>query len=165
MKEHVYSFREASCSTTGKQSAHSLACLHQRLGFYLALSIFQVSSSKSRGPPTPAFTHKKQYATLPNGSHDRKQNVAIRGILECPKNTRRHNRILQDDQLAAKVVSSIIPTFSSFGIKECTCTCLGRYVASNPWPRSLLIQLVRACDVSQTLANHGTLFSSSYYVP
>ena len=111
-------------------------------------------SASFKYPPANQEAHQHQpsptkYATSPNGSHDRKQNVAIRGILECPKNTCHHNRILQDDQLAAKVISSIIPTFSSVGIKECTCTCLGRYVASNPWPRSLLIQLLRACDVSQ----------------
>ena len=111
----------------------------------------------------PEKLHRNPVSPTPTViARDRKQNVVIYGIPECPKGTHRHERIHLDDQSASKVISTMLPTFTSLGIKDCF--RLGKYDDTKPRPRPLLVQLNRVSDVSQILAKRSKLYSSTFRV-
>ena len=101
-------------------------------------------------------------STRTTNDTDRKQNIVIYGIPECPKGTPRYDRFHMDDQSATKVISTILPTFTSLGINDCY--RLGRYDDSKPRSRPILVKLNRASDVSQILAKKSMLYSSAFRV-
>ena len=85
---------------------------------------------------------------------DRKQDVVIYGIAECPKGTHCYECFNMDDQSATNVLSTLLPTFSHLSIKDCS--HLGKYDENKSRPRPLLVQLHRANDASQILAKRGS---------
>ena len=90
-----------------------------------------------------------------NRDMDRKHNIVIIGIAECPKGTHRHDRFNMDEQSVVGMLSSLVPTIAPQSIKDCY--RLGKYKESNHRPRPLLVQLNRTRDVSQILAKRGSL--------
>ena len=92
-----------------------------------------------------------------NRDFDRKLNIVISGIAECPKGTHRYDRFNMDEQSVVKVLTSLVPTLSPQSIKDCY--RLGKYRESNHHPRPLLVQLNRTRDVSHILAKRGSLSS------
>ena len=90
-----------------------------------------------------------------NSSHvDKRFNIVIYGLNECPKGSPRHIRITKDTELACKAIKSICPDMSDFAV--CDCLRIGRY--SEERTRPLVVKFTRSCDVA-------TVFANRYKIP
>ena len=90
-----------------------------------------------------------------NSSHvDKRFNIVIYGLNECPKGSPRHIRIIKDTELACKAIKSICPDMSDFAV--CDCLRIGRY--SEERTRPLVVKFTRSCDVA-------TVFANRYKIP
>ena len=90
-----------------------------------------------------------------NSSHvDKRFNIVIYGLNECPKGSPRHIRITKDTELACKAIKSIYPDMSDFAV--CDCLRIGRY--SGERTRPLVVKFTRLCDVA-------TVFANRYKIP
>lgn len=87
---------------------------------------------------------------------DRRFNLVIFGIEECPSKTPRHVRLQQDLDSAADILNSIAPQITSQSVRDSR--RLGKY--SDQRSRALLVQLTRATDVFSVLANRHKLSDS-----
>ena len=84
---------------------------------------------------------------------NKKFNVVIYGITECPSGTVRSERLTQD---LAKVVAALSESGTPIepnAIKDCF--RLGKFKPQNPKPRPFLVKLIRVADVRKILSNRG----------
>ena len=88
---------------------------------------------------------------------DRKLNVVIYGISECPKGTSRSERLTQDLSKVESVFSQVSSSIQSQAIKDCY--RLGKFNSEKPNPRPILVKLVRIADVQCILSNRKVLSS------
>ena len=88
---------------------------------------------------------------------DRKYNVVIYGISECPKGTSRSERLTQDLSKVESVFSHVSSSIQSQAIKDCY--RLGKFNPQKPNPRPILVKLVRIADVQCILSNRKVLSS------
>lgn len=82
---------------------------------------------------------------------ERKFNLVIHGIAECPKATSRSERQKSDLASCLAIVSKVNADINSHSIRDCL--RLGRYNQESSRPRSMLLKLNRSFDVSNVLAN------------
>ena len=80
---------------------------------------------------------------------DRKFNVILYGVAECPSGSSRSSRLESDLVSAVSVLSSVESTIQSQSIKDCF--RLGKYVPNPTHPRPILITMIRASDASKIL--------------
>ena len=95
----------------------------------------------------------KQKKQEPNS--DKKFNIVIYGINECPKGMSRSARLESDLAKVVSVVSGINSSVQSQAIKDCF--RLGRFNPQRLQPRPILVKFVRIADVSSILSNRGVL--------
>ena len=84
---------------------------------------------------------------------ERKFNLVIYGIAECPKETPRHDRQKSDLTNCLSVVSKLNTEIDSHSIQDCL--RLGKYQKQLTRPRPILLKLNRSIDVTTTLTNRG----------
>lgn len=106
----------------------------------------------SSGPRSPSMSKA-------SGVNDRKYNIVIHGLAECPKGTPRRDRISMDEQAIVESIKPQVSLFSPLNIRDCF--RLGSYVEDNVHPRPILATLTRASDVSLVLSKR---FSNGIYV-
>ena len=94
---------------------------------------------------------------------DRKCNVVVYGIDECPQNTSRNARLQKDTDAVTKLFGSIEVTVEPSLILDCY--RLGKYNPQKSKPRPILVKLQRAIDASSILANRGQLSSPIFIKP
>lgn len=83
--------------------------------------------------------------------NERKFNVVIIGLAECPKGTPRAERMAMDEEAIVHSIRQQIPSFSPLCIRDCY--RLGKYEHSSASrPRPILVSLNRASDVSLVLS-------------
>ena len=88
-------------------------------------------------------------------TQDRKCNVVVYGIDECPQNTPRNIRLQKDTDAVTKIFGNIEVIVEPSLILDCY--RLGKYNPQKSKPRPILVKLQRAIDVSSILANKGSL--------
>ena len=84
---------------------------------------------------------------------DRKYNVVLYGIEECPQGTSKHARLQSDLKHVVSVMSKVDNTISSESIKDCY--CLGKFNPNQSLPRPVLVKFIRVSDVSSILSKKG----------
>ena len=110
-----------------------------------------------------ANTVSKSMADSYRHQTERKFNVVIYGIKECPRGTPRNERLKMDDASISSSLKQFIPTFSPLCIKESL--RLGKYKADSNHPRPLLVKLNCISDVNQILANRKHTTGNIYVKP
>ena len=88
---------------------------------------------------------------------DKKYNVVLYGVAECPSGSPRLTRLESDIASVVSVFSALDSNIQSHSIKECY--RLGKFDSKlgKTKPRSLLVQFVRMADVSSVLAKRVSL--------
>jgi len=86
---------------------------------------------------------------------NRKSNVVLYGINECPSRTTRHERQQSD-------MKSVLETLHGIKVQlnpdhKIDCFRLGKFKQNQPRPRPILIKLQRTMDVNAILANKSSL--------
>ena len=83
--------------------------------------------------------------------YDRKFNLILQGIDECPPGTDLKTRLSQDVEKVSRALSSLVSSIDSTSIRDLF--RLGKYDSSHTRPRPLLIKMVRATYVYAVLQN------------
>ena len=107
--------------------------------------------SLSSKPPSKSSHPQHESLSYP----DRKYNVVLFGVEECKKGTSRSVRLQSGLVNAVSVLSSITPSVQSESVKDLF--RLGKFDSSSQRPRPILVKLIRSADVSNVLANRGSL--------
>ena len=116
-------------------------------------SAVQSSSSTSEASACSRSPLKPKLSTVIN-EKERKFNVILSGLPECPKGTPWKDRVSMDEDAIVSAISKHIPSFNSLKIRDCI--RLGKYSESNARmrPRPILVTLNRATDVTCVLSTH-----------
>ena len=94
--------------------------------------------------------------THSQGHHpDRKFNIVLYGVDECPQGTTRAGRFESDLSQAVSVLSTIDSTIQPQSIRDCY--RLGKFSTQNKRPRPILLKLIRISDMTKILSNKGSL--------
>ena len=105
------------------------------------------SQSKPSAPRTSSSVTR---GILPG---ERKFNLVIHGIAECPKATPRSERQKSDLASCLTVVSKLNADINTHSV--CDCLRLGNYKKESSRPRPILLKLNHSFDVSNVLANRA----------
>jgi hypothetical protein len=113
-------------------------------------SMVLTNSSETHGA-SPLYTLPAPPVHRPR--EERKYNVVLYGLPECPQGTRRAERVRQD---CTNVVSTLSPLCTSFGSQSIKDLYrLGKYSVDRSRP--ILVKLNSSCDVSSVLSNRRLL--------
>ena len=94
--------------------------------------------------------------------HERKFNLVIFGLDECPDGTPRRDRAALDEEAILRSLQEKIPSFNALSIRDCR--RLGKYerpITSSSRPRPILVTMNRTSDVSLVLSTRfppGNIF-------
>ena len=92
---------------------------------------------------------------------DRKFNIVLYGIDECASGTHRTDRLISDIDSVCQSVKSIVPSFDSHHVKDCT--RLGKYSSeAKSHPQPLLVKLNCASIAIEILKHRTKLPPSSH---
>jgi len=103
--------------------------------------------------PTSAANHPMNTASATVQQADRKSNLVIYGISECPNGTSRPDRVKHDMDKSVSILSKVNNDINSNSVRDCL--RLGRYKKDQNRPRPLLLKLNRVVDVISVLSNLG----------
>ena len=106
------------------------------------------AAAKCGEPPTPKITH------FPPNS-DKKFNVVLYCVNECPSGMSRSARLDSDLSTVVKVVAGIHRTIQPESIKDCF--RLGKFTANASRPRPILVKFIRMADVTSILSKKRDL--------
>ncbi len=90
----------------------------------------------------------------PPPSSDKRFNIIIQGIPECPSGTSKFGRVSSDIKNAGSVLGEFESTLGSHSIRDCL--RLGKYRGEGHRPRPLLTKLIRVADVTSALTKRGS---------
>ena len=141
----------------------SLSAAHQNQGSqpqrsYATAARSGESSSESTSHDTVSGTHSKPETTKAAQTHyyhDRKFNVIVYGIDECPENTPKHARTESDLKNVVSVLSKVDNSVEPQSIKDIY--RLGKFKSNSKHPRPILVKFIRAADASSVLSKKGSL--------
>ena len=114
--------------------------------------------------PSTTYSHAQsqpsgnRYSSHSVSSVDKKFNIVMYGVSECPKGSPRHERISYDTDLACKTIQSICPELREYAV--CDCSRIGKYTEERSRP--LMIKFVRSCDAATVLANRHKISKSDH---
>lgn len=112
------------------------------------ISVVPQAQVKPQSPP---------YNSIPR--KERKFNLVVFGVDECPKGTSRSKRLESDEQVITTHIKGSVPSFTSLSIRDCY--RLGRYSESSSRPRPVLISLDRVSLVQQILSKRLSLSTNT----
>ena len=131
---------------------------------YAAASLKQINNSVN--PTTITCMHAQLSNKAPGASTkhsntvNKKFNVVMYCLNECPKGSPIYEHISKDTNLVCKAVKSICPNMSDYDISDCS--RIGKY--SEQRTRPLILKFAGSCDVATVLSNrHKNLISKSYF--
>ena len=121
-----------------------------------AISPAPAISTPSAVQPIPAHAAPKsqQKGAVPI-NHNRKFNIVLFGVSECPKGTNRQTRQSSDLSSIATIISSLNTDVKPDSISDCF--RLGKFDPKHHQPRPLLVSLICSANVQTILANHSKL--------
>ena len=91
----------------------------------------------------------------PSFTHDKKFNLVIFGVDECPEGTSRSERVNSDLSQVSQILSSTDESFQSHSISDSF--RLGKFSIDRRRPRPILVKLLRSSDVSNILSKRRSL--------
>ena len=86
---------------------------------------------------------------------ERKFNIIVFGVPECPKGTSRLERVSQDEAAITQSIQLQVPSFRSLSIRDCL--RIGKYSESSDRPRPILVTLNKVADVNLILSKQFSL--------
>ena len=95
-------------------------------------------------------------------NNDRKYNVVVYGITECPKGTPRLNHFEEELNKAMPAFSDLDLSIDPKSIKDIY--RLGKSSTENNKPRSLLVKFIRVSDASAVLSSKGPQGQKRHFV-
>ena len=98
-----------------------------------------------------------------NSSNDRRFNVVVYGIEECPTNTIRPARLQKDFDSVSSIFSGLGVTPDPGTIVDCY--RLGKFKVQSPRPRPILVKFRSVIHVNQVLANKRSLSTPVFIKP
>ena len=120
-------------------------------------------ASVTKRPPPSSTSVQSTSPMASSPDYDRKFNLILQGIDECPPGTDLKTRLSQDVEKVSRALSSLVSSIDSTSIRDLL--RLGKYDSSHTRPRPLLIKMVRATDVSAVLQNKSSLPRSIFIRP
>ena len=114
-----------------------------------------VISSSGSVPPTPVTNSNTNQQRKSGVFHDRKLNLIIRGIPECPQNTKRFKQFELDQHKVLKQLSHLDSSINPSCIKDMF--RLGKHNKDSSRPRPILVKLLHSCDVQCILSKRSSL--------
>ena len=105
--------------------------------------------------PLTIPSNRDAAAARPNNHLDRKYNVIVYGVNECPKGTTKHARLESDLNGAVTVLSKLDNHVQNQSLKDVY--RLGKFNPVAIHPRPLLVKFIRATDVVSVLSKKGSL--------
>ena len=139
LKADIESLKAASRSTVTSTVSYSDAVSADRL---------LPTLSSMNADPRQVAGEKSLSSVLP--SSDKKFNVVLYGVGECPSGLSKSARFELDLSNAAKVLSSINNSIGPNSVKDCF--RLGKYSPGSSRPRPILVKFIRISDVTNTLS-------------
>jgi len=94
---------------------------------------------------------------------EKKFNVVVYGISECPNGTSRSERLNQDLSDVVSVLSKVSSSIEPQAIKDCF--RLGKFNPQRSKPRPILVKFIRIADVHCILSNRRLPSSSIFIKP
>lgn len=116
-----------------------------------------VEPSLSASPPEPV--HKNSSLARPSISTDRKYNIVLYGIDECPNGTPRTTRIEEDFKKVISLLTKANESINSNSIADIH--RLGKYSLERRKPRPILAKFIRVVDVTNVLMGRKALQGTS----
>ena len=113
-------------------------------------AIVQVESNARTLPPKPPPSN-------------RKFNLVLYGISECPSGTSRPERVKQDLNSTVPVLSKLNADINPTSVQECF--RLGKYKNDHTRSRPILVKLNRSIDVTSVLSNRNAIEDKSIVKP
>lgn len=89
---------------------------------------------------------------------DRKSNLVIYGIAECPQGTSRTSRFTKDLEQVISTLTPLVSSISENAVRDCF--RLGKYDPTTTKRRPMLVKLNRVHDVRLALSNRASLSST-----
>ena len=149
LKAEIQSLKAASCPAVPTTESYSAAA--QR----------DLSSSATTTDPGQAVKNTPLQSRLseksPNVlvSSERKFNIVLYGVDECPSGLSKSSRFESDLSNAVKVLSSINKAIEPNSVKDCY--RLGKFSPSNSRPRPILVKFIRISDATSILSKRSSL--------
>ena len=114
------------------------------------------SSAPSSSPLTAPVVNKNiSQQTNLDASPDRRYNLIIQGISECPSNMKKFERFQSDQQNVLKELSNLDSSINPGCVKDTF--RLGKYKKDSNRPRPILVKLLRSSDVQSILSKRSSL--------
>ena len=95
----------------------------------------------------------KGQKTTKHDHPDRKYNVVVYGIEECPKGSPKNTRLQSDLNHVVSLLSKVDTTINAQSIKDCY--RLGKFNPNQNHPRPILVKFIRISDVTSILYKKG----------
>ena len=97
----------------------------------------------------------KKTASATSNTHDRKYNIILYGLKECPKGTNRSTRTKKELEKVTEILANIEKDVGPQSIRDCF--RLGKYKDPHDRPRPVLIKMNRSIDVISLLGARKNL--------
>lgn len=110
----------------------------------------------------PSTTINQRPSPKTGQSDDRKYNLVVYGISECPNGTKRSERVKQDIVNSVSILSDLNNDIQANSIRDSL--RLGKFKKDQTRPRPLLLKLNRVIDVITVLSNRSSLKDKSITV-
>ena len=152
LKEHISSLSSQVALLSGPQHQGSSQSTNKVTRASPAQVTQQVPASapviNKSSQPLQQSTKKSTNAT--STAHDRKYNIILYGLQECPKGTNRSLRTKKELEKVTEVLSKIEKDVGPQSIRDCF--RLGKYKEIHDRPRPVLIKMNRSIDVISLLS-------------
>ena len=112
-------------------------------------------------PPDSSTTTTVPIARSPpkvTNNQERKFNIIIYGVPECPKGSHWTNRASRDLNSVTSILSNIESSVTSHSVRDCH--RLGKFSEASNRPRPILVELNQAHEVTSILSKRGSLKGS-----
>ena len=133
------------------------------------LATLLVTGSGESGNANTCMSNGNDALSSPDGFankekfHDKKFNVIVYGIDECPRGTPKQSRFKSDLNRVVSVLSEIDNSVQSQSISDIY--RLGKYTLERKHPRPILVKFIRVTDVSRVLSKRGLLHHPVFIKP
>ena len=111
-------------------------------------------------PSNTKHTFKSTYNAVP--AHERKFNLVVYGIQECPHGTNWSNRVSNDLDRVSCAILEVDSSINPQSFRDCY--RLGKYTRNSKRPRPILAILNRSADVTSVLSKRSSLKGDSIVI-
>ena len=138
-----------------KALEHRIADLEKNFSKVKTTATISSAPSSGSSSAIPVTNIATNHPSSLGALTDRKFNLVIQGIPECPSSLKRFERLQQDQQNVLKVLSNLDSSINLSSVKDNF--RLGQFKKDVIRPRPILVKLLRSGDVQSILSKRGSL--------